>query len=75
MFWCLLFSDDDVIFISETLPTADQRARAEKLLLPPTFFLYEDDPPCPGCRGCEEEDLAERGIQRESKLVKMASQA
>ncbi|XP_033637920.1 E3 SUMO-protein ligase RanBP2-like [Asterias rubens] len=59
--------DDDVIFISETLPTADQRARAEKLLLPPTFFLYEDDPPCPGCRGCEEEDLA----QREIKLSKL----
>ncbi|XP_071799079.1 uncharacterized protein [Asterias amurensis] len=58
--------DDDVIFISEKLPTADQRARAERLLLPPTFYLYEDDPPCPGCRGCEEEDLAERGIKLSS---------
>ncbi|XP_038051028.1 E3 SUMO-protein ligase RanBP2-like isoform X2 [Patiria miniata] len=53
--------DDDVIFVSEKMPTPDQRARAEALLLPPTFFLYEDEPPCPGCPGCEPEDLAARG--------------
>ncbi|XP_038071213.1 E3 SUMO-protein ligase RanBP2-like [Patiria miniata] len=53
--------EDDVIFISEKTPTPDQRARAEALLLPPTFFLCEDEPPCPGCRGCDPEDLAARG--------------
>ncbi|XP_038050188.1 E3 SUMO-protein ligase RanBP2-like [Patiria miniata] len=53
--------EDDVIFISEKTPTPDQRARAEALLLPPTFFLYEDEPPCPGCPGCDPADLAARG--------------
>ena len=55
-------NDDDVIFVSEKMPTPEQRAKAEKLLLPPTFFLYEDEPPCPGCIGCDEEDLAARGL-------------
>ncbi|XP_022088005.1 E3 SUMO-protein ligase RanBP2-like isoform X2 [Acanthaster planci] len=55
------FGEDDVIFVSEKIPTADQRARAEALFLPPTFFLYEDEPPCPGCPGCDPEDLAARG--------------
>ncbi|XP_077972662.1 E3 SUMO-protein ligase RanBP2-like isoform X1 [Styela clava] len=34
--------DDDVIFVSEAKPTEDQRRRAEKLMLPSTFFLYEN---------------------------------
>ncbi|XP_071511872.1 E3 SUMO-protein ligase RanBP2-like [Diadema antillarum] len=47
--------DDDVIFVSMTGPTKEQRARAEKLLLPPGFYLYENAPPCKGCIGCLED--------------------
>ena len=34
--------DDDVVFVGESTPTADQKERAEKLGLPPTFFCYEN---------------------------------
>jgi hypothetical protein len=45
-----------VEFLYEERPTADQIARARKLLLPDTFYLYEnpDRPGCPGCIGCED---------------------
>ncbi|XP_072180133.1 E3 SUMO-protein ligase RanBP2-like [Diadema setosum] len=48
-------ADDDVIVVSMTGPTKEQRARAEKLLLPPGFYLYENAPPCKGCIGCVED--------------------
>lgn len=47
---------DDVIFDHEEKPTADQIERARKLLLPDTFYLYENRPGCPGCIGCEDYD-------------------
>ena len=34
--------DDDVIFVGVIEPTDDQRSRAEKLLLPKSFYLYEN---------------------------------
>lgn len=37
-------SDDDVIFVGVLEPNADQLARAEKLRLPKTFYLYENLP-------------------------------
>lgn len=48
--------DDDVIFVYEETPTPDQVARARKLLLPDTFYLYENRPGCSGCIGCEDFD-------------------
>ncbi|KAJ8030386.1 E3 SUMO-protein ligase RanBP2 [Holothuria leucospilota] len=51
------YDDDDVIFMGEVKATPEQVAKAEKLMLPPNFYLYEQRPPCPGCRGCDEEDL------------------
>ncbi|KAJ8017387.1 hypothetical protein HOLleu_45249 [Holothuria leucospilota] len=48
--------NDDVIFMGEVKATPEQVAKAEKLMLPPNFYLYEQCPPCPGCRGCDEED-------------------
>lgn len=36
--------------------TEEQKRKAKELKLPLNFFLYEDAPPCPGCRGCEPED-------------------
>lgn len=53
-------SDEDVLFLAERKATPEQIAKAEKLMLPPHFYLYEDKPPCPGCRGCDEEDLKAR---------------
>jgi E3 SUMO-protein ligase RanBP2 len=47
--------DDDVIPIGEVKPTHEQIERARKLQLPLTFYLYENKPPCKGCRGCREE--------------------
>ena len=50
------FSDDDVEFLHEEKPTAEQVERARKLLLPDAFYLYENRPGCPGCIGCEDYD-------------------
>ncbi|XP_053561416.1 E3 SUMO-protein ligase RanBP2 [Bombina bombina] len=37
-------SSSEVIFMYELVPTTEQRALAEKLLLPPTFFCYKNKP-------------------------------
>ncbi|KAK7485488.1 hypothetical protein BaRGS_00023298 [Batillaria attramentaria] len=47
-------NDDDVIFLHEEKPTPEQIERARKLMLPDTFYLYENRPGCPGCIGCED---------------------
>ena len=45
-------SEDDVVIVSVELPSEEKVKYAESLLLPPSFFNYEKQPPCPGCRGC-----------------------
>ena len=50
-------SGDDVIVVSEKRPTPEQVERARAWQLPDTFYLYEDAPPCPGCCGCDPDDL------------------
>ncbi|XP_063569620.1 E3 SUMO-protein ligase RanBP2 isoform X2 [Pongo abelii] len=37
-------SDDDVLIVYELTPTAEQKALATKLKLPPTFFCYKNRP-------------------------------
>ncbi|XP_077972670.1 E3 SUMO-protein ligase RanBP2-like isoform X4 [Styela clava] len=54
--------NDDVIFVSEVKPTEDQRRRAEKLLLPSTFYLYENKISCDYDERLEEE--------KEDKILK-----
>ena len=44
--------DDDVMFLYEELPEPELVRKAEELLLPKSFYLYENKPPCTGCRGC-----------------------
>ena len=44
--------DDDVVIVTVELPNEDKVELAEKYLLPPSFYNYEKQPPCPGCRGC-----------------------
>ena len=46
--------DDDVQIVGEKKATPKQVAKARKLLLPDHFYLYEEKPPCPGCRGCDD---------------------
>lgn len=51
---------DDVQLVYAKEATAEQKRKAMELKLPLNFFLYEDAPPCPGCRGCErDEETAE----------------
>ncbi|GFT83849.1 e3 SUMO-protein ligase RanBP2 [Nephila pilipes] len=45
-------TDNDVKVVFEATATADEIAKAEKLLLPKNFYLYENKEPCPGCIGC-----------------------
>ena len=52
-------SDDDVIFVCEDLPDPILIKKAEELLLPKTFYLYEKKPTCSGCRGCLSDDQVE----------------
>ncbi|XP_076322044.1 E3 SUMO-protein ligase RanBP2-like [Tachypleus tridentatus] len=47
--------DDDIIITKEKQASDEKRAKAEQLKLPPNFYLYEEKPPCPGCRGCDKE--------------------
>ena len=48
-------SEDDAIFLYEELPDPDLVRKAEELMLPKSFYLYEKKPPCRGCRGCRDE--------------------
>ena len=60
-------SDDDVIFVREVLPSKEKQDLARKYLLPPSFYLYENKPPCPGCIGCDdwEEKKAQLKLKKE----------
>ncbi len=51
----------DVEVVYEKKPSQKQVAKAEEFKLPPSFYNYEDSPPCPGCRGCETDDTYHKG--------------
>ena len=42
----------DVVIVAVELPSEEKVRLAEKYMLPPSFYNYETQPPCPGCRGC-----------------------
>ncbi|XP_076453510.1 LOW QUALITY PROTEIN: E3 SUMO-protein ligase RanBP2-like [Babylonia areolata] len=63
----------DVVFLYEETPTPDQVARARKLLLPDTFYLYENRPGCPGCIGCEDYDPSKAPAVQKEKAVAAAA--
>ena len=44
--------DSDVVIVAVELPSEEKVKLAENYLLPPSFYNYETQPPCPGCRGC-----------------------
>ena len=47
--------DNDLVITLEKEPTFAQKAKASRLLLPSTYFLYESQTPCTGCSGCDNE--------------------
>ncbi|ESO96148.1 hypothetical protein LOTGIDRAFT_231853 [Lottia gigantea] len=47
--------DDDVIYEDIEYATPEEVQLARKYQLPDHFYLYTRKPPCPGCRGCEDE--------------------
>lgn len=49
-------SDSDVVFISETQVTEEERIEALKLKLPPKFMVYRQLPDC-ACEQCKKDDL------------------
>ncbi|XP_057302228.1 E3 SUMO-protein ligase RanBP2-like [Hydractinia symbiolongicarpus] len=46
--------DDEISITFEKKPSFTQKIKAVRFKLPRTFFLYESNKPCPGCRGCIE---------------------
>ena len=49
-------SEDEVIFLFEELPDDHSLVlKAKELMLPPSFFMYQNKPPCRGCRGCTDD--------------------
>jgi hypothetical protein len=51
-------ADQEVQVVYAEEPTAEQKARAARFLLPESFYLYENKASgCPGCVGCEREDV------------------
>lgn len=59
-----MFAADDVVLLYEEKPTAEQVERARKLMLPDTFYLYENRPGCPGCIGCEDNLLTQSPLSK-----------
>jgi len=50
--------NEDVIFLKEEKATPRQVELARRFFLPDNFYLYENRPPCPGCRGCVDDDTS-----------------
>lgn len=48
----------EVEFISETQVTEEEKNLAESLQLPSNYYAYKySNKTCPGCVGCEQEDV------------------
>ncbi|GFN96053.1 E3 sumo-protein ligase ranbp2 [Plakobranchus ocellatus] len=65
--------DDDVIFVKEEKPTAEQIAEARRFKLPDCFYLYESKPPCPGCIGCTDGESVPGGSAQSPKTANNAA--
>ncbi|GBP59673.1 E3 SUMO-protein ligase RanBP2 [Eumeta japonica] len=47
---------EDIVFVSETQSTPQEKQRAKELMLPENFFCYKNKAQCSGCRGCKNDD-------------------
>ena len=61
--------DDDVTIVSVKMPSADLQDMARRLQLPPTFYNYLTAPSCPGCIGCDPDDVDMNTITRERAVA------
>jgi hypothetical protein len=46
----------------EKTVSAEDRAKALALMLPPNFYSYRNAPPCPGCVGCEPNEVSKLNL-------------
>ena len=53
---------DEVTFLFEEFPDQALIEKAEELMLPRSFYLYEKKPACSGCRGCRDESDSEDAV-------------
>lgn len=47
---------EDVVFVTEIKASNEEKQKAKELMLPEHFYTYKNKEPCPGCRGCDEDD-------------------
>lgn len=59
--------DEDVQFLMEVKADPADIARARKLMLPDSFYLYQTKTPCPGCRGCDDWESKKKALAASSK--------
>ncbi|XP_075747583.1 E3 SUMO-protein ligase RanBP2-like isoform X1 [Rhipicephalus microplus] len=59
--------DEDVQFLMEVKADPADIARARKLMLPDSFYLYLTKTPCPGCRGCDDWESKKKALAASSK--------
>ncbi|XP_048247215.1 E3 SUMO-protein ligase RanBP2-like [Haliotis rufescens] len=64
---CTAYYTSGVDFLYVEEATEEQKARARKYLLPESFYLYENKPPCPGCIGCEDYDPSKVSVPSKVK--------
>ena len=62
-------AENDVIFVSEKMPTPQQAARAKQFMLPKTFYFFEDSDfkGCRGCIGCDPDNFDMDSIGQQSQ--------
>ena len=60
---------DDVVLVNVEMPPEDLIKKAEELMLPSSFYLYLNKPPCSGCCGCEDETEEGAAITHEKHEV------
>ena len=58
---------DDVEITAVDMPPQEKVDLARKYMLPLTFYNYENKPPCPGCRGCDNETEGEFSSSNSTK--------
>ena len=59
-------SSNDCIVTGELKPTEEEIEMTKRYMLPPTFYNYKAKPPCPGCRGCEDDSDAPTTINADT---------
>lgn len=56
---------EEVVFITEIKASSEEKQKAKELMLPEHFYTYKNKDPCPGCRGCDDDDNNKVGSAKE----------